>query len=546
MRHGDRKERIRSGVFFGIGALFWGLTFWAFWRVLVYFRGIESFGDLLAAKLLSMIFLTFFALLVFSNLVTALSTYFLSDDLTLLLTTPAALLDIYRAKFLETLLSSSWMVLMFGTPVFLVYGLVFHAGAAYYLILFAALPPFLMIPAAVGVAVIMTLTNVFPARRARDILVLLAILFGIGLYFLVRFMQPERLVNPETFSGVLTYMVALKTPGHPLLPSHWITQASLQSLHHLPGSPLFFLGMLWSTAAAFLVLGGWWAQAAYREGWSRSQEGKRARVSRSAIAEGFIHALTFLFPSRFRAVIIKDIKLFIRDSTQWSQLLLLGALVVVYLYNFSALPLEEVPMAWYLKDLLAFLNLGLTGFVVAAVAVRFVFPMVSLEGKAFWILRSSPLPLRDFIWGKFWASLVPLVVLAELLVVASNLLLRVSPFMMGLSVGTIFLATFGITGLGVGMGALYPRFHVENVAQVSAGFGGMLYMIVAIGFIGGVVILEALPVFLVFRSRFYGLPLNPWAVGAIGGCLFLLVPLMASAFWFPMRRGLQALEEAEI
>lgn len=546
LRPGDRKERIRSTVFFSIGVLFWGLTFWAFWRVLIYFRGIESFGDVLAAKLLSMIFLTFFALLIFSNLVTGLSTYFLSDDLALLLSTPTALLDIYRAKFVETLFSSSWMVLMFGTPVFLVYGLVFHAGPLYYLVLLVALPPFLMIPAAFGVAIIMGLTNVFPARRARDILILLAIFFGIGLYFLIRFLQPERLVNPEAFSGVLTYMAALKTPGHPLIPSHWITQVTLQALHHLPGDPLFFLGMLWSTAGAFLILGGWWAQAVYRTGWSRSQEGKRAKISRSALVERGVRAIGGLFPMRFRPLVEKDIKIFMRDSTQWSQLFLLGALVVVYLYNFSALPLEDVPMAWYLKNLLAFLNLGLTGFVVAAVAVRFVYPSVSLEGNAFWILRSSPLSLRDFMWGKFWASFLPLVILAELLVVASNWLLRVSPFMMWLSVGTIFLATFGIAGLGVGMGALYPRFGVENVAQISAGFGGMLYMIVAIGFIGGVVVLEALPVFLVFRSRFYDFPLPALAYVAIGISFVLLLILMGAALWIPMQKGLRALEEAEV
>jgi ABC-2 type transport system permease protein len=243
----------------------------------------------------------------------------------------------------------------------------------------------------------------------------------------------------------------------------------------------------------------------------------------------------------------KDFKIFMRDSTQWSQLLLLGALVVVYLYNFAVLPLEAAVFeAWYIKNLLSFLNLGLTGFVVAAVAVRFVYPAVSLEGRAYWIVRSAPLSLHDLLWGKFWASLLPLMLLSGVLVVVSNILLEVSPFMMALSVGTILLATFGITGLGVGMGALYPRFHVENVAQISSGFGGMLYMILAIGFIGGVVILEAVPIYLVFRSKFFGIPLATWAYVSIGISLVVLLGLMAAAFWIPMRRGLRALEEAEL
>ena len=544
---GDRRERIRSAVFLGMGCLFWALTFWGFWRVLVYFRGIESVGELLAAKLLSMILLTFFALLIFSNVVTALSTYFLSDDLDLLLTTPVSLLELYRAKFFETATSSSWMVLMFGTPVFLVYGVVFGAGPLYYIALISALPPFLMIPAAIGVAVMMLLTNVFPARRARDILIVIGLLFGVGLYILIRFLQPERLVNPEAFSGVLTYFAALKAPSHPLLPSHWVYQVITPLLLRFRGDPLFYMAMLWSTAGAFLVLGGWLAQGIYGEGWSRSQEGKKAKISRTRTAEAIVRLLVLPYPGGMRPLVKKDMTIFLRDPTQWSQLLLLGALVVVYLYNFSALPIEQAPIdSWYLQNMLAFLNLGLAGFVVASVAVRFVFPAVSLEGKAFWILRSSPLSVRDILWGKFWSSLLPLLLLAGLLVVASNYLLHVSTFMMVLSVGTILSATFGITGLGVGMGAMYPRFQVENVAHISSGFGGMIYMIVAIGFIGGVVLLEALPVYLVFHARFVRHTLHLWEYATMVICFLLLLALMVAAFWVPMRKGLAALEEMEL
>jgi ABC-2 type transport system permease protein len=540
---GDRRERLRAAVFLSLGVLFWTFTFWGFWRVLVYFRGIESFGDVLAAKLLSMILLTFFALLVFSNVVTALSTYFLSDDLELVLTTPVSLTDVYRAKFLETGVSSSWMVLMFGAPVFLVYGLVFDASVEYYLVLLVALPPFLAIPASMGIALIMILTNVFPARRARDVLVLLALLFAAGIYLLIRFLQPERLMNPEAFSGVLSYFVALTAPSHPLLPSHWMTQAVSPLLFQIRTDTLFFLGMLWSTAGAFVVLGGWVAAAIYGQGWSRSQEGKRAAISRSAFVSELVRIAIGAFPPPVRPLMKKDALTFLRDPTQWSQLLLLGALVVVYLYNFSALPLDRAPMeSWYLQNILAFLNLGLAGFVVAAVAVRFVFPAVSMEGKAFWIIRSSPMTLKAFLWGKFWSSLIPLLVLSEFLVVASNWLLGVSPPMMVLSVATIFLATFGITGLGVGLGAIYPRFNVENVAHIASGFGGMLYMILAMGFVGAIVFLEALPVYLAVRARFLRAPLDGWQYLSMGICFALIVALIGAAFWLPMKRGLAALE----
>ena len=100
--------------------------------------------------------------------------------------------------------------------------------------------------------------------------------------------------------------------------------------------------------------------------------------------------------------------MFLRDVSQWSQLLLLLALVLVYLYNFRVLDLERIPyMSGVVKNVYAFVNLGMAGFVMATVAVRFVFPAVSAEGAAFWIIRTAPISLRDFLWSKFWTGLVP-------------------------------------------------------------------------------------------------------------------------------------------
>ncbi len=131
-----------------------------------------------------------------------------------------------------------------------------------------------------------------------------------------------------------------------------------------------------------------------------------------------------------RNLLIKDVKVFLRDVTQWSQLLLLLALVVMYLYNFQVLDLDRIPyMAGVIKNFYAFLNLGLAGFVMATVAARFVFPAVSSEGAAFWIIRTAPITSRDFLWSKFWSGLVPLLLMSLTLTVVANEFLAVAPFL---------------------------------------------------------------------------------------------------------------------
>jgi len=529
-----------------------GLGFWAFlyavsYKVLVYFRTIEGLGDLLALRLLAMVLLTFFSILLFSNIVASLSTYYLSGELDILLSSPVKIETIYRAKFVETMVDSSWMTLIYGLPVFIAYGTVFKVSFTYYLGLILALIPFLMIPAALGIIITMLLVNAFPARRAKDIIVLLGLLFFVALYILFRILKPEKLVDPDTFPSLVQYLTALRAPVSPLLPSTWATEVLSPLLRKTAGDAVFYLLMLWSTALAGIVIGDWVCGKIYYTGWSRSQEGKKAAISRSRIVDVFFHFITLPLRGKMRAIVLKDIKLFFRDTSQWSQIFLLLALMIVYIYSFKLLPLERAAMpSFFLQNLIAFLNLGMVGFVTSAVAVRFVFPAVSLEGNSFWIIRSAPLALKDFLWAKFWSSLLPLLVLAEILIILSNLLLKVTPFMMYLGIATVFMMTFGIVALGVGLGAVFPRFKHENVAQIPTGFGGIVYMLLTMLFIGVVIALEAWPVYRIFTAQTLGghISFTGWAAIVLSFTAVLTVNYLA--VFLPLNAGLKRLKQREI
>ncbi|MBE9593874.1 MAG: hypothetical protein IMF19_10405, partial [Proteobacteria bacterium] len=162
-----------------------------------------------------------------------------------------------------------------------------------------------------------------------------------------------------------------------------------------------------------------------------AQEAKRRSHTGKRMLEKIVSAVTKPFGPESASLIAKDVRTFFRDNSQWSQLLLLAALVVVYLYNFSVLPLERSPIkSIYLQNALSFLNIGLAGFVISAISARFIFPAVSSEGRAFWIVLSSPLSSRRFLWSKYFAYLLPMLILSEVLIIYTNYLLKVTPFMM--------------------------------------------------------------------------------------------------------------------
>jgi len=540
-------DRLRTFVLVLLGLAFWAFLFGVSYRVLSYFRTIEGLGDLLALRLLAMILLTFFSVLLFSNVVTALSTFYLSGELDILLSAPVRIETIYRAKFIETIIDSSWMTLIYGLPVFLAFGMVFKASFLFYVGLIFTIVPYLCIPAALGIVVTMLLVNAFPARRAKDIIVLFGLLSFVVLYILFRLLQPEKLVDPDAFPSIVQYLTAMRAPVSPLLPSSWATYILSPLLRRTVGESFFYLMMLWSTALAGIVIGEWSCLKIFYSGWSRSQEGKKSPISRSRAADAFFTALSSPFPGKMRAIVLKDIKLFFRDTSQWSQLFLIFALMVVYIYSFKLLPLERVAMpSFFLQNLISFLNLGMVGFVTSAVAVRFVFPAVSLEGASFWIVRSAPLSLKNFLWSKFWSSLLPLLALAEALIVLSNILLKVTPFMMVLGIVSVFMMTFGITALGVGVGAIYPKFKYENAAQIPTGFGGIVYMLLTMLFIGCVISFEAWPVYKLFMAQTAGFRVKGigWVPIILSFCVAMIVNILA--IYLPMEIGFKRLLHREV
>ena len=540
--HRIRARSARRWSLLTLGICFWIGTFYVIRRVLMYFQSVHELGPALAYQLLLIILLTFLSMLLFSNLITALSAFFLARDLDLIMSMPLSHNGFYYSRLLMTTVNSSWMVLFFSLPIFAAYNAVFGGGFIFYLWLMLCLPLFLIIPAAFGVLATHLFVYFLPAKRIRDILFFVGLFAFILIYFLFRFSQPERLVRPESFGHFVQFLTAMETPSSPYLPSSWSAEILAGSLFNRSTDQAFFFALLGSYGLFFPLITSWVSGAVYLDGWSKAQESNHGRRKLKGL-DLLIDLLTRPFSGVMRAILIKDIKTFMRDSSQWSQVFLLLALIVVYLYNFKVLPLDRSPMpAGTLRTVVAFVNLALAGFVLSAVAMRFAFPAISLEGNAFWLLQTSPISLRTLLWSKFWLNLLPLLFLGELLVFFSNLMLGVPNWMMVLSLVTIFLMTFGITAICIGVGAIYPKFAYDHVAEIPTSFGGAICMIFSIGFIGLIVMIEAWPIYLLTsRALAPGGSHTPieWVIAP---SLITAIAVTVVAVVVPIRKSLKSLE----
>src|SRR5687767_9896175 len=350
----ERGRGARTAILLGIGAIFWTFAFGVLHRLLAYFRGVPEIGPLLAGKLLGLILVSFFSILLLSNIITSLSSFFLARDLDLLASAPVDWLSLYTAKLFETCLNSSWMVVLMAVPMLTAYGTVYDGGGAFIGLALATFIPFLIIPAAIGSALTLILVNAFPARRTRDILSVIAVLAAAGIVVLFRLVRPEKLARPEGFRSLVDFIAILRTPTSPLLPSEWVGRSVMGWL--TGALDLLPLYLLWSTAAAAIVVGALLHRWLYTRGFSKAQESSQqwAREGR------FGHVVrTILSPLGVvrRELILKEMRVFFRDTTQWSQLILLAVLVVVYVFNIKFLPLTGDGITFFLVNVIPFLNL---------------------------------------------------------------------------------------------------------------------------------------------------------------------------------------------
>ena len=534
------KSNTRFLLLGSFGLLLWCGIFAVSWRVLIYFKGVEEIGDILGYKLLSMMLVVSFALLLFSSILTSLSKLYLSRDLLLVHSLPVSSYKIFITRWIDSTLESTWMVIIYTLPVFIAYGLVYQSGLFYYLSTTITMLCLATIASAISTLMVMIAVLFIPASRMKSVFIFMGILFFVVIYLAIRLSKPELLVDPEVFDSVMVYITSLQTPSSPFLPSSWAYDSIRSALSGSIGDSLFFTALSLSFAGMLLFATILISDAIYFKGFSKTQNAP-VRLFKKHVASDRI--FNFL-PGPMKSFMVKEIKTFLRDQTQWTQVFLIATLVVIYVYNFKVLPLEKSPIKTvYLQNLFSFLNMGLALFVLTAVAARFTYPAVSLEREAFWLVKTSPLSLRTFLWVKFFIYYLPLLILTEILIVATNILLKVTPFMMALSGLTVFLVVPGIVAMGIGLGAAYPDFKAQNPTQTVTSFGGLVFMIACAAYIGLVIIIEAGPVYNLFMAGIHNktisLSIWIWTVGSF--TLVLVINLLAISL--PMRFGEKRLSE---
>ncbi len=507
-------------------------------------------------------FLTLFTMITISSGIIVYSTLYRSREVNYLLTTPTSVRRIVLHKFQETVLFAGWGLLLLGTPLLIAFGRQNQAPWFYYVALVPFLVSFIILPVGVGTIFCLLVIRFMPRLRLHATagigVASVAVLIGAA-FFLFRSTSAVDLLTPEWFYNTLTQ---LRYSEQRLLPSWWLSTGLLEAATAHQWGPMAescrFFGVLVSNALLTYLCVGWFGENFFLPGYCTLSGLERPRNHKDGNRVNLVLArVMWPLPKQMRPMLMKDALIFRRDPLQWAQVLVFLALLTIYFVQTRRIYYANSLTRWVV--MVSFLNLSVIGFMLATFTTRFIYPLISLEGRRIWVLATAPVTREAVIWGKFVLGLAIALVPCTVLTVLSDVMLRIPqhvPWV--LPIHLLICVTFcaGLSACAVGLGARFPDLKENSPAKIAAGFGGTLTLVVSALYVVGTVLITAVPVYFLIQeghgsaqaggevgAKSAGLI---WHYGMLGLAVALTVVVGITATFVPLRVGLRAFRRMEL
>jgi ABC-2 type transport system permease protein len=503
---------------------------------------IPSFGSIVGT-IFDFLFLALAILLIFSSGIILYSSLFASAETAFLLTTPAREDQIFGYKFQGAVVFSSWAILLLGTPILIAYGVVFAVSWYFFALLPLFLIGFVILPGAMGALLCLLIVSFIPQRRKQllvSAVVVVVAFFGLWVYRAHYALHVE-LLNRDIVQQLYGQIAFARGT---LMPSHWMTRGLQAAARGDLAEAGFRLTLIWSNALFVYLVAAWLARRLYRRGYDRmATGGDLRRRYGGAWLDHILSGLVWFLNRQTRLLIVKDFRAFRRDPAQWAQVAIFTSLLVLYFGNTQRFFQEQFSKTY--QNGISLLNLFSVALLMCAYVGRFIYPLLSLEGRKFWILGLVPMERERLLWGKFVFALLSTVVVAELLIVVSDLGLGMPPLPTGLHALAVLVLALGLSGLSVGLGALLPNFRESDPSKIAIGFGGTLSLVACLLYLILVIALMAMPwhftAALDIDVEFDDVPLDGLMVaGATAGCIVGILAVV-----LPIWCGARALRRME-
>jgi ABC-2 type transport system permease protein len=243
------------------------------------------------------------------------------------------------------------------------------------------------------------------------------------------------------------------------------------------------------------------------------------------------------FPRRLHgpigALIEREFLGLVRSPSELGRAAFLALLLVLYTSFVVLAPLGTVVGEPAAAARLLLFDVAAAGYFLTAFGLRFVFPAMSLEGRAAWVFFSSPIPIfrvflaKLFLYGALLTFGVVPIALCGVLRLARD------PNVVGAATLLVVTLALTTTTLALAFGAAWPNFREPNAEVLTTSGGGLALTVVCLVYVavmGGIA-----------RRAVLAAAAGGSAIAATLGGVLLSLGLVAAAVALAYRR-LRALE----
>ncbi len=454
-------------------------------------------GMFLLHRFVFIVLFIFFMTVNIGNIVVSYSTFFKSREVGFLITMPISFAKIFLIKFLDNFFYSSSILLLMVTAALA--GYISYFGLPWYFIPFAVvflILPFMFIAGTIGAITLLLIMRFASTFGIKKVLAVIALVYGTAVILFYIFSSPVQLVTKvfEFFPNINNYFGFLESPIIKVLPNHWVADALywISSGRFIAAGWYFYLLIVISILFFLfsLYLAKKWFYRAWLVFLNLSGELSAKKKSKGKVIFSFENKSS-LKPRR-EALVKRELLLFIREPSQWTHFIIMLFLITIFVLSLSNIDVMILnAYNIYLKTLIYLIIYLFNVFLIASMSLRFIFPLVSLEGETIWKIRSAPLNYKKLMLTRLFIYFSIIFVIGQLLNFVSNYQFSIMLTLIS-QLNTAFV-TITLVSLNFGMGAAYANYKEKNPIRVASSQGASLTFLFTIIYLVFLVVLLFAP-----------------------------------------------------
>lgn len=437
-------------------------------------------GIFLLHEFASMMFFIFFLTVNAGNIIVCYSTLYKSAEVGFLLSKPVHPGKLFIIKFLDNFFYSSSTLLVVLFAVIAGYASCFHFNILTITsVIVLNFMPFMFSAASLGVIILIFIIKLASKYGFKPVITGLVLCYLISLFFFFNTISPITLVNDvfKHYPHIDRYFGDLIPSFIKLLPNNWLSE----SLYWMSGGQYsktipFFIFQIALSAVLFsfaLYLGNKW----YYETWLLIPGLNSGKKNRIFFSNPISLEKKSFFSPQTESIIKKDVLLFLREPSQIIHFSLL--LLMILLFMFSVSKLTNIAASNTYMQTIIYISIFIFNvLLISTLSLRFIFPIVSLEGQSFWKIKTSPILNRNYIRIKLNIFASAIFLISLMLCIFSNR--RYAEDLLLFSIILILFVSSALIVMNFGMGCMFANYSEKNPIRVSSSQGASLSFLLSI------------------------------------------------------------------